>query len=85
MSDNSYFISVNQVLASARLSQMKLFHSLHIPASDQTPSSCPTRVKNDDEKVPLHLPFLMMRNLFFYVVVCFYIVVEIFFPMKINL
>ena len=30
MSGSSYFISVNQILASARLRQMKLFHSLQI-------------------------------------------------------
>ena len=50
MSCTSYFISVNQILASVRLRQRKLFHSLQIATSDHAPSSCCTEPISDAEK-----------------------------------
>ena len=50
MSGSSYFISVNQILASARLRQMKLFHSLQIATSGHAPSSCCTEPISDAGK-----------------------------------
>ena len=68
MSGSSYFISVNQILASARLSQRKLFYSLQIATSDHVPKSCCTEPISDAEKEEIDNCIINSSTL-----VCFYV------------